>query len=176
MTAKHAGDRAFIALGSNIDPARHLPLAVAALGQLGSVKAVSQVWESEPVGGMRQANFCNAAVLLETALAPRDLKLRLQRLEEKLGRVRDPADKNAPRSIDLDIALYDDLIVHEPDLQIPDPDIPARPFLAVPLAELDAAAIHPVLRKTLREIAEGTGGARALTLRTDIVLAVPARR
>lgn len=164
--------RAFIAMGSNIQPELNLPAAVEELRRFGTLVRVSSVWQSAPVGDRHQADFCNAAVLLKTSLPPSELKQKLRDCETRMGRVRDPHNKNAARQIDLDIACYDKLICELPELQLPDPDIPQRPFLAVPLMELDSSYMHPVLGKSLEEIAAGTSHAD-LQRRDDITLPVP---
>jgi 2-amino-4-hydroxy-6-hydroxymethyldihydropteridine diphosphokinase len=140
-----------VMLGSNIEPERNLPAAVAMLANLGKVIAVSSVWQTAPVGFVDQADFCNAAVLLETDIAPRELLAKLRTIELQLGRGRDPQNKNAPRTIDLDLAV----IVGGPRTiegrQFPAPDIRERVFLAVPLEEVlpdfvmpDGATIHAI--------------------------------
>lgn len=161
--------RAWIALGSNITPEIALPRAIFELSKLGKVLRVSSVWESAPVGFVNQPNFCNAAALLSTQLDPHQVRTRLREIEHKLGRVRDPRNKNAPRIIDLDLVIYDDLTLREPGWSVPDPEIPSRPFLAVPLAELDAGYRHPSWDRTLGEIA-GTWPSSALQLRREIDL------
>jgi 2-amino-4-hydroxy-6-hydroxymethyldihydropteridine diphosphokinase len=96
---------AVVMLGSNIDPERHLPAAVRELSSLGRVLAVSSVWQTAAVGDATQADFCNAAVLLESASEPSGLLAQLHAIESRLGRVRDPQNKNAARTIDLDLAV-----------------------------------------------------------------------
>jgi 2-amino-4-hydroxy-6-hydroxymethyldihydropteridine diphosphokinase len=163
--------RAFIALGSNVQPEVHLPAAVNALAELGLVAAVSRVWESEPLGFLDQARFCNAAALLLTSDDPTTLRTKLRAIEDRLGRVRDPANKNGPRTIDLDVALYDDVVLNEGELVIPDPQIEERAFLAVPLAELAPEKRHPVTGRMLKEIAGRWGSPPAgLTLRSEVRL------
>jgi 2-amino-4-hydroxy-6-hydroxymethyldihydropteridine diphosphokinase len=83
-----------VMLGSNIQPERHLPAAVRELSALGRVNAVSSVWQTAPIGDTRQADFCNAAVLLETPLRPEELLRHLSEIEQRLGRVRHPLNKN----------------------------------------------------------------------------------
>lgn len=163
--------RCVVALGSNIDPARHLPLAVRELARLGTVLRASSVWQSAPVGFTAQADFCNGAVLLETHLAPRPLKAELRRIEDLLGRVRDPSNKNAPRTIDLDIAVYGDLVCREEGLTLPDPDLFRRDFLALPAAEVAPDVLCPGSTETLAGIASRFPAAReTLRVRADIPL------
>lgn len=170
LASSLADHLAWITLGSNIQPERHLPWAVTELTAIGKVVAVSQVWQSSPVGDENQADFCNAAIQLRTQLEPLALKKALRNIEDRLGRVRDPSNKNAARTIDLDIALYDSLVMNRSGLCIPDPDIPDRPFLAVPLAELDGTFLHPVEKRGLNELARTSPGREQLVLRADIRL------
>ncbi|MEZ6047038.1 MAG: 2-amino-4-hydroxy-6-hydroxymethyldihydropteridine diphosphokinase [Planctomycetaceae bacterium] len=145
--------RAFISLGSNIEPEQNLPRAVELLAQSGDVIAKSNVWQSAPVGDVHQADFYNAAVLIETTLSPVVLKESLRQIESQLKRVRDPHNKNAARTIDLDLSLYDQETIMVENRPIPDPDILKRPFVAIPLAELDSDYLHPVEQVTLQKIA-----------------------
>lgn len=161
---------AFLLLGSNIRPAECLPAARRLLEGLGRVVRTSRVWESPPVGFADQANFCNGAVHLETALPPAELKERLREIEAVLGRVRDPNNRDASRTIDLDIGLYDDLVCDEPGLTIPDPDIETRPFVAIPLAEIAPDRQHPITGRRLADIAAALVPTAMLRPREDIVL------
>lgn len=158
----------FVALGSNIAPEQHLRQAVQAIAAASTLLAVSRVYETEPLGNRAQPRFLNAAVLIETELAPAELKELLQTIEARLGRVR-RADRNAPRTIDLDITLFGDQRLSLAGREIPEPDLLAHAHLAVPLAELSPAHRHPVNRRTLREIARSCH-AGGLVLRRDIVL------
>lgn len=167
-------EKAFIGLGSNISPEIHLPQAVRLLKRNPSVEVakVSSVWESAPVGFADQAPFCNAAILVHTSLSPKSLKFEVLRtIEQQLGRVRDPLNKNGPRTVDLDISLYGSHVSTVEELAIPDPEIAARPFLSVPLAELDPQFKHPVLNRTLEQIASRFSSAmESLKHRPDIAL------
>jgi 2-amino-4-hydroxy-6-hydroxymethyldihydropteridine diphosphokinase len=156
MTSDGKPVRVFLCLGSNIEPETNLPAAVRELQRFGTVANVSQVWQTAPVGYAEQADFLNAAVLLETSLSAEELRRDvIPEIEAKLHRVRDPHNKNAPRTIDIDIALYGREVLDVAGRRIPDPDILSRPFVAVPLAELDADYVHPETGTTLREIADG---------------------
>lgn len=166
-----AQHRAFIALGANIEPKRYLPLAVERLAALGGVVVLSGVYESPPVDGSSQPHYLNAAVLLSTTLTPDQLcREALPGIEAELGRVRDPADRFAPRTIDLDLVLYDEQILTIDHRQIPDPEISERAFLAIPLAELCEDLIVPSLQRTLGELAAPHRAAGSLTPRPDVVL------
>lgn len=147
-------NRVFICLGSNIDAERNLPAAVRLLGQYGTVTAASTVYETLPVGFTDQANFLNAAVLLETDRSLDEvLSEVVPAVESALGRVRDPANPNGPRTIDLDVSLFNDLVTRTDHRELPDPHILKYPFVAIPLAELDPGYVHPVLGETLAGIA-----------------------
>lgn len=161
--------QAWVALGSNIQPEIFLPWAVHELAGCGTVIRVARVWQSAPVGDTNQADFCNSAALLQTALEPLELKRRLRGIEERLGRRRDPLNKNAPRTIDLDLSLYDDLILQAEELAIPDADLFTRDFLAIPMAELTPTYRHPQTDQTLQEIADSFAGS-PLQARSDILL------
>jgi 2-amino-4-hydroxy-6-hydroxymethyldihydropteridine diphosphokinase len=165
-------NRAYLGLGSNIDPEANLPAAVAALADYGAVTAVSSVWESAPVGFAEQANFLNAAVLLETELSAEALCLdAIAEIEQRLRRVRDPNNVNAARTIDIDISLFNGDVFTIGHRRIPDPDILTRVFLAIPLAELDGQYVHLEEGRTLAEIAgEFDIESAGMRLRADVVL------
>lgn len=170
MTTELAPHCVWIALGSNIDPESNLPAAVDSLGLLGTIQKCSSIWQSRPVGDTDQDDFCNATVLLETELELYELRHSLRMIEEQLGRVRDPDNKNAARTIDLDIVLFDELVVSTSEMTIPDPEIESRAFLAIPLAELSPELKHPHTGVELREIASKFGIDHGLFQRADIVL------
>ena len=134
--------RAFVALGSNLgDRRRHLGRALAGLP---GVVAVSPLYETDPVGGPEgQPPYLNAVVELDTDLGPRDLLEVGQRLEAEAGRVR--TERWGPRTLDVDVLLVGDLVVDEPDLQVPHPRLWDRSFVLVPLHDLapDVAGPRP---------------------------------
>ena len=148
-------NRAFVTLGSNIEPEANLAAAVRRLREHPEVEvvAVSPVYQTAPVGTRDQADFLNAAVLLRTGLSAEALKAQvLAPIEAALGRVR-TADKNAARTIDLDIALFN-YEVSEAGRRIPDPDVLVYPHVALPLADIAPYYVHPESGETLAEIAE----------------------
>ncbi|MCH7987559.1 MAG: 2-amino-4-hydroxy-6-hydroxymethyldihydropteridine diphosphokinase [Planctomycetes bacterium] len=172
IVSEGPSNRAFLSLGSNIDPETNLSTAVRELQRFGRIVAVSQVWETEPVGFADQPNFLNAALILETPLSASELLLEvIVEVETVLGRIRDPHNKNAPRTIDIDLALFNrDVLVLE-QRQIPDPDILNRAFVAIPLVELAPEYIHPLENRTLAEIAAKFENERpSMQLRTDVIL------
>jgi 2-amino-4-hydroxy-6-hydroxymethyldihydropteridine diphosphokinase len=159
-------EQAIVALGSNIEPERHLPEAVAALRALGA-KAVSSVYQNPARGGRPQPDFLNAAVLLETQLEPAALKAALRGLEADFGRVRTD-DKYAARTIDLDLLLLGDRSSVLDDLILPDPELLTMPHLAIPASEVAPTAIYPDRGETLRAIAERLRPEAELHLRQDV--------
>ncbi len=143
---------AFIALGSNIDPEKNVVSALEALAERVSLEAISTFYWTEALGECPQPPFLNGACRIATVLPPKALKYDVLRsIETDLGRVR-TEDRYAPRSIDLDIALYGDCVANEPGLRIPDPDIRNRPFVAVPLLELGPELALPDTGELLSDI------------------------
>jgi 2-amino-4-hydroxy-6-hydroxymethyldihydropteridine diphosphokinase len=166
---RNRSEPVFIALGSNIEAEHNLRRAVQLLAECCRLLAVSPVYETLPVGTTDQPNFLNAAALIETDLSPEVLKGDvLQPIERRLGRRR-TADKNAPRTIDLDIALYGQRVFDVGERRIPDPDILRFPHLAHPLAELAPTLVHPETGETLGDIALHLGDV-GLTPRPDVAL------
>lgn len=150
--------RAFIFIGSNIDREENYLCAIEKLRPLGVITAASSVYDTAALGADKHApRFYNGAVLLETELGPRALRDDLREIESELGRARTP-DPNAPRTIDLDLALYDHIVIVDEDLHLPDPHIGQRGFMAAALAEIDPGYIVPTLGTTLERLAEKTGG------------------
>lgn len=146
------GERAFLSLGSNLEPESNLPRAALGLLSLGRVLAVSEVYRNPAVGPTPGPDFLNAAVLLETAFSPHDLRTELRSLEARLGRLR-TADKYAPRLIDIDLVLYGDRVIRDAEWELPDPELISLPHLVIPLAELDPNHKHPVTGERLSSIA-----------------------
>jgi 2-amino-4-hydroxy-6-hydroxymethyldihydropteridine diphosphokinase len=144
---------AYLSLGSNIEPETNMRAAVALLAELSRLRALSSVWETLPLGLVDQANFLNAAAIIETELTAPQLKAQvLSPIEQKLGRVRQ-ADRNAPRPMDLDLMLFNRQVFELGDRHIPDPELLERPFVAIPLAEIAPNYVHPETGQTLKEIA-----------------------
>jgi 2-amino-4-hydroxy-6-hydroxymethyldihydropteridine diphosphokinase len=141
--------RAYLGLGANLgDRWAALRQAVASLPD---VVAVSPVYETAPVGGpVGQPPYLNAVVALDTALTPRQLLEVAHRLEQEAGRVR--AERWGPRTLDVDVLLVGDLVVDEPDLQVPHPRLWERPFVLVPLADVapDLVPDPPVAEDVVR--------------------------
>jgi 2-amino-4-hydroxy-6-hydroxymethyldihydropteridine diphosphokinase len=135
------------------------------------VTAVSSVYESLPADGSDQPNYLNAAVLLLTDLSAVQLcTASLPAIEKELGRVRDPDNRYAPRTIDLDLALYDADELTIGHHRIPDPEIADRAFLAIPLAELRGDWPVPPTKKSLHQLAGRHRANNSLVLRSDVLL------
>ncbi len=135
---------AFIGLGSNLaDPVSQVSHALAALDSVPGTRVVrrSSLYRSAPVGYLQQPDFINAVAQLETELAPRALLDALLALEHECGRTRDFL--NAPRTLDLDLLLYDDLTHHEHGLTIPHPQMHLRAFVLQPLLEIAPDCVIP---------------------------------
>jgi 2-amino-4-hydroxy-6-hydroxymethyldihydropteridine diphosphokinase len=132
--------RAFIGLGSNLgDREATLREALRRLDAVEgiAVVAVSSFRETDPVGKVDQPRFVNAAAKLETSLAPRELLDRLLEAERALGRDRTKEERWGPRTLDLDLLLYEDVTIDEPGLEVPHPRLAERAFVLEPLLELD---------------------------------------
>jgi len=116
-----------------------------------TVVAVSPFIETAPVGGPPESpDYLNAVAAIETELAPKELLEALLTVEHKLGRIR--AERWGPRTIDLDLLLYDEVVIDEPDLTIPHPRMHERRFVLEPLAAIAPDVVHPVLHTSIREL------------------------
>jgi len=152
---------AYLSLGSNVgDREAQLRDALARLGAAGSVVAVSSFYETEPVEFTRQPWFLNCAVALGTSQSPQQLMSTILHIEEEMGRRR--VQKKGPRSIDIDILLFvsaetvtgetKDAIIDSKELTIPHPAMHQRRFVLEPLAEIAPDLVHPIFKKTIREL------------------------
>ena len=149
---------AYVALGSNLDdPREQVERAMAALAGLQDTRLVlrSSLYRTRPFGPVEQPDFVNAAAGLLTRLEPAGLLAQLKALEVQLGRVR-PVVRWGPRRIDLDLLVHGGARIAEPDLEVPHPGIPERPFVLVPLAEFAPDLVVP-----------GRGRVRDLLARVD---------
>jgi 2-amino-4-hydroxy-6-hydroxymethyldihydropteridine diphosphokinase len=145
-------DYLYIGLGSNLGSrSQHLESAVRALEQIdeGAVVRRSCLYESAPLGPT-QPRFLNAAVQMECALAPQQLLSILKQIELDQGRQR--TDRWGPRSLDLDILLWDNRVVADANLQIPHLELHKRRFALEPLCDLAPTTKHPLLGKTISEL------------------------
>ena len=148
--------RAFIGIGSNLgDRPATLAATRQALSQLpqSTLTGWSQIYETAPVGPVPQGKYLNAAAALETALEPLVLLGHLSDIEERSGRLpQDQRIKWGPRTLDLDVLLYGDLVISKDELVIPHPLMHERWFVLKPLADLDAGVVHPLLEMTVGEL------------------------
>ena len=136
---------AYIAIGSNLaSPLEQVNAALKALGDIpeSHILAVSSFYRTPPLGPQDQPDYLNAAVALETSLAPEELLNHTQRIELQQGRVR-KAERWGPRTLDLDLLLYGDARIDSPRLTVPHPRMGGRAFVLRPLAEIDASLVAP---------------------------------
>lgn len=147
--------RAYIACGSNIgDRKAHLDAAVSALREDRQCRVlrVSDFMETTPYGGVVQANYLNGAIAIETLYPPEVLLSRLQEIERAEARER--KERWGPRTLDLDILLYEDVVMEEEKLTIPHRDMINRDFVLKPLAQIAPYERHPVLGKSISVLLE----------------------
>ncbi len=145
--------RVFLSIGSNIDPAENIKRAIEFLCRYVRVTGISTVYLTPAEGKPEQPSYYNCVIEVETQTEPVKFKYSiLRRIEESLGRER-TNDRFAARTIDLDIILYDDLIMNTDDLILPDPQIRRRAFVALPLQELSPGLRLPGSGLSIAEIA-----------------------
>ena len=164
--------RAYVGLGANLgDREATIRRAVELVDELAGVKVVgvSSLRETEPWGPVEQPRYLNGAVAVETDLPPRELLDALLDVERRLGRARDDEERWGPRTIDLDLLLYGELVLDEPGLDVPHPRLHERRFALEPLSELAPDALVPrrgtaaELLRALDTPPQGTG------VRADVV-------
>ncbi len=139
---------AYIGLGANLPspagpPEATLAAAAERMASLGRIVGRSRLYSTTPVGLADQPRFLNAAIALETEPSPRSLLQGLLAIERNFGRDRTANILNGPRTLDLDILLFGDFVVSEPDLKIPHPRLSERAFVLVPLSEIAPQARDP---------------------------------
>lgn len=147
--------RVFISLGSNVgDRLANIQQAVSLLSMTDKIKIVksSSFYETEPWGNKNQTWFVNAAVALDIELSPLELLKLCQSVEMQLGRNRVNQEKWSERTIDIDILMYDNLIMSNDILSIPHPYMHKRAFVLVPMLEVKSDLVHPVFKKTISEL------------------------
>ena len=142
----------FIGVGSNIQQERNITDALARLSKRVDIKGISTFYKTTPILRKDQDDYLNGVWQISTSMPPEELKFDVLRtIEKELHRNRE-SDKYAPRTIDLDLLLYGDMVIHEENLTIPDPDIYKRSFIAFPLSELNPDLVMPDTRKPLSDI------------------------
>lgn len=145
--------KVYLGLGSNVgERTKFLQAAIEALAAKITNLATSSIYETAPWGKTDQDEFLNLCISGETELTAEKLLEFIKQIEIDLGRVH--GEKWGPREIDIDILLYDDLTVKTSQLEIPHPFIPERAFVLIPLAEIAPNLVHPVLKKTISELAK----------------------
>jgi 2-amino-4-hydroxy-6-hydroxymethyldihydropteridine diphosphokinase len=150
--------KVYLGLGSNIGSRlSNIRFALAAIGQVPgvSILRLSPIYESEPYGNQDQPGFLNAVLEVETSLDHCDLLKALQRVERHMGRVR--KQKWDPRVIDLDILYYGSLVIEDPELAVPHPDLHNRDFVLVPLNDLIPRFTDPLRQATVQGLMKKLG-------------------
>lgn len=147
--------RTFIGIGTNLGNRKvNLNKAIVLIEEhIGTIKGASSVYETEPWGFQSKNDFLNMVVEVETRLSPSGLLGRVLMIESLLGRLREGKEYKS-RIIDIDILLYDNRIIKKKVLVIPHPLLHERKFVLVPLCEIAADFVHPVLKKSIRMLLE----------------------
>jgi 2-amino-4-hydroxy-6-hydroxymethyldihydropteridine diphosphokinase len=143
---------AFIGVGSNIEPKRNITDALVRFSKYVDITGISSFYKTVPLFRKNQDGYLNGVWQISTSIHPKELKFGVLRtIEKELYRNRQ-SDKYAPRTIDLDILLYGEMVIQEDNLTVPDPDIGKRSFIAFPLSELNMDLIMPDTKKPLIDI------------------------
>lgn len=159
----------FLALGSNVgDRADNIRRALEKLHPEIVVELKSKVYETEPMYMTEQPHFYNMVIRGTTQLQPHDLLSHIKTIERALGR--EEHSHNQPRPIDIDILLYDDVILETPELTIPHPRMHERGFVMMPLEEIASFHVHPTLRRPIIDLWDDIGSQFTTMTEVDIEL------
>lgn len=141
----------YLSLGTNIGNKRHNLIKAAALlaERVGDILALSDIYETEPWGFVTQNTFLNAALMLETTCSPDKLLEETQQIEREMGRIEKSDGVYHDRIIDIDLLMYDSLVMQTAQLTLPHPLMQERKFVMEPLAEIASDIVHPVLKETI---------------------------
>jgi GTP cyclohydrolase-4 len=140
----------YLSLGSNLGSRQaNLDMALHLLSERMRMGKVSSIYDTEPLGNVNQPRFLNLACEVFTRLSPEGLLALTKGIERKMGRY---SRSGEPRIIDIDIVLYGDTVLDTRDLVIPHPGMAERSFVLLPLAEIAPDLVHPVLKKTIKEL------------------------
>jgi 2-amino-4-hydroxy-6-hydroxymethyldihydropteridine diphosphokinase len=143
----------FLGLGSNIDDKEeHIRKALLSLSKICNIHRISHLYLTEPVENTKQDWFLNCVVEVETDLDPNKLLSCIKSIERNMGRTK--TEKKGPRIIDIDILFYGDYVIKTKDLEIPHPLIQERLFVLQPMMDINPDFVHPVLKKSIRELYE----------------------
>jgi 2-amino-4-hydroxy-6-hydroxymethyldihydropteridine diphosphokinase len=151
---------AYIGMGANLaswagPPQATLAAAALRLQALGRITSRSSLYSTEPVGFAAQPRFVNAVIALDTDLDPQSLLTHLLAVEREFGRDRAASFPNGPRTLDLDILLYGDLVLNAPDLEIPHPRLAERAFVLVPLCQIAPHLVDAQSGATMSQLLHG---------------------
>ncbi len=142
----------YLSLGSNLgDREKHLREAISRLQDMGVIRRISAFYETQPVEVQtEQPWFLNCALAMETELAPLAFLGRMLAVEQSMGRIR--TEPKGPRTIDIDILFFGNDVLDTPELTVPHPAMHQRRFVLEPLGEIAPDGMHPVLKRTVREL------------------------
>ncbi len=155
----------YLGLGSNLgDRQGNLTRALELISKFATVVRTSSIYETEPVGFLAQPKFLNAVCEIDTSIPPVQLLVLLKGIEAALGRT--ISFRDAPRTMDIDMLLYDDIELTTRELVIPHPRLQERAFVLAPLAELNPTLVHPTMKKTAARLLEEVAGKEGVRLWT----------